>query len=288
MKKISLVLLSLAVLAGAVSCEKPDINHDGGKEIVLGFEGDGLVGVVDTKATAVTALPSSLKWGGTTGGNAAGTAAETVKWATTDGTVSSSKINTGKYQTATPTAYTYYVANQTFTAGGSMTVANNNTDIIAGRTAANSTATPSVTLNHIFARTGSLTTNITSGDGATLSNVSSKIIGKSTINGTAGPFDMKTQAWTAASTKLATATTLTGASDRYLIPGTYTIQVTATYTKDGYSKTSTKSCDVILVRNKINNMTFTWPANDGGGATQIVVSLSLTAWSNNAISANVS
>ena len=237
-----------------------------GREIVLGIE-DGFT--VDTKATAVTAIPSTLYWGATTG-----TSTETAKWATASASVSSGKISTGKFQTPTATAYNYYVASQTFTVGGDMTVANNNTDIVAGRTAQSTSTSPSVTLNHIFARTGSLTCNTQSG--YTISGVSWKIVGKSTINGTAGTFNMKSQSWTAASTKLSSDTAITSSSDMYLIPGTYTIKVTYTLTKGDWSQSFTKSGDVTIVAGKVNNVTCT---ATGGAASEIQIGLTLTAWS---------
>ena len=271
MKKIYILLLFVLSVA-VFSCNKADYVTEGDKEIVIGFDNSDEF-VVDTKATAITTLPSTLYWGGTTGGNAAGTSAETSKWATASATVSSSTISTGKYQTLTPTSYTYYVANQTFTVAGNMTVANNNTDIIAGRTAASTSTAPAVTLNHIFARTGTLTCNTQSG--YTISGISWTIVGKSDINGTAGTYNMKSQSWTAASTKLSSATAMTSSSDFYLIPGTYTIKVSYTLTKGDYVESFTKSADVTLVGNKVNNITVT---AIGGNAQQIVVSLTLTAW----------
>ena len=257
----------------APSCNKVDTLVEapemevGTREIVLNV-GDSFEAVVDTKATELTEIPASLFWGASTG-----TSTETVKWAAASKAVSSGKISTGKYQTATPTAYNYYVANQTFTVAGAMTVANNDVDIVAGRTAQNSTTTPAVTLEHIFARTGTLTCNTQSG--YTISDVSWKIVGKSTINGTAGTYNMKSQTWTAASTKLTSETVIDSDSDMYLIPGTYTLKVTYTLAKGDYKETFTKSCDVTIVGGKVNNITCTAV---GGAASGIVITVSLADW----------
>ena len=272
--RFSTVCLFLIGLVAA-SCNKlastsEPVYYSEPQEIVLQV-GDGFEAVVETKAEALTAVPTSLFWGASTG-----TSTETVKWATASKDVSGSSskiINTGKYQTATPTAYNYYVANQTFTVAGAMTVANNNTDIVAGRTAQNSTTSPAVTLNHIFARTGSLTCNAQSG--YTISAVSWKIVGKSEINGTAGTYNMKSQTWTAASTKLTSDTDIDSDSDMYLIPGTYTLKVTYTLAKGDYHETFTKSCDVTIVGGKVNNVTCT---AIGGDASEIKISVTLTAW----------
>ena len=124
-------------------------------EIILGV-GNGFEADVETKATAITSVPATLYWGATTGSTT-----ETKKWDATSASTSSNKISSGQYQTATPTAYNYYVANKTFSVGAAstMTVADNNTDVLVGRTAASTSTTPSVVLNHIFCRTGSLTLN---------------------------------------------------------------------------------------------------------------------------------
>ena len=279
--KHTLLFFTLAAAVAAVSCSKPaellsrqEASAPG--EIVIGV-GEDFSAEVSTKATAITSVPSTLYWGATTG-----TSSESSKWAATSASVSSSKINTGHYQTASPTAYNYYVANQSFSVGAttSMTVANNNTDVIAGRTASSSSLTPSVTLGHIFARTGTLTANAPSG--YTISGVSWKIVGKSDINGTAGTYNMTSGAWSAASTKLSSETSLTSSSDMYLIPGTYTIKVTYTLSKGEWSSTATKSADVALVQGKINNITGT--VNNLGGASEIVLSLSVSDWTTNNIS----
>ena len=268
MKKFSVFIIAAAVAFSFASCQKNDRipNDSEGQEIVLNV-GDSFE--VDTKATAITTVPSTLYWGASTG-----TSTESVKWSTASASVSSSKINTGKYQTATATAYNYYVANQTFTVAGDMTVANNNTDIVAGRTASSSSTTPSVTLNHIFARTGSLTCNTQSG--YSISGVTWKIYGSSSdIQGTAGTYNMKSQSWTAASTKITSETPITSSSDMYLIPGTYTIKVSYTLTKGDYSQSFTKTGTVSLTMGKVNNISCT---AIGGGASEIVLSVSLTAW----------
>ena len=153
-----------------------------------------------------------------------------------------------------------------------MTVANNNTDILAARVSSNGTAV-SVSLGHIFARTGALTLNTQSG--YTLSDVSWKIVGKSTINGTAGIYNMTTGSWTSASTKLSDQTTITSSSDMYLIPGDYTIYVTYTLTKGDYSQSFTKHGDVTLEKGKKNAITGT---AIGGAASEIVLTCTVTAW----------
>lgn len=274
---IKYLAITLLYLSSVLSCQKADpVTHDG-NEIVIGVNDEF---TVDTKATAIESIPATLYWGASTG-----TSTETVKWSAASASVSSSKINTGKYQSVTPTSYNYYVANQTFTVAGAMTVANNNTDIIVGRTASSTSTTPSVTLNHIFARTGTLTCNTQSG--YSISGISWKIVSKGSITGTAGTYNMKSQSWTASSATLSEQT-FTSLSDLYLIPGTYTIKVSYTLSKGGsgeYSQSFTKQADVTLVGGKVNNITVT---AIGGDASEIVISLSLTAWGSQTLTPSLS
>lgn len=284
-KLISAILMLSAVLVSCTKTDAPEassseVSSDGRGvfdmgEIILGVS-DGFDASVQTKATAITAVPSTLYWGASTG--SAGS--ETSKWAAVSASVSSNKIATGKYQTATPTTYNFYVANQTFSiaaAKTTMTVANNNTDILSARVSSSST-TPAVALGHIFARTG--TVNLNTQSGYSISVSSWKIVGKSEINGTAGTFNMTTNSWESASTKLTSQTSLSSSSDMYLIPGTYTIYVTYTLTKGDWSGTFTKHADVVLQQGKVNNITGT--AN-GGAASGIELSLSVTDWGTNNI-----
>lgn len=273
-KILKFPVLCLA-MAGAVlaSCNKdidtPVVPEETGGEIVLGV-GDGFEAIVDTKGTNITTLPTTLYWGATTGGNAAGSAAETVKWATASASVSSGKINTGKVQTATPTAYTYYVANQTFTAGGAMAVANNNTDILVGRTFGSNATNPSVALDHIFAALGTL--QVTSSSGTTVSNVTWKFASSGSNTGTAGTYNVRTKAWSSA-TALAETTVASG-SNLYLIPGTYTVKVSFTLTKGDWTQSYTKTATVTLQAGKTNNIA----ANFSDGASPITINVTLNAW----------
>lgn len=275
MKNLKL-FASFLVMVGAVlvSCNKnvdiPATTPETGEEIVLNVDG-AFDAVVDTKGTDITALPTTLYWGATTGGNAAGSTEETVKWATASGTVSSGKISTGKYQTSTATAYNYYVANQTFTAGGAMTVANNTTDIVVGRTFGSNASQPAVTVSHIFASMGTLTMNTQSG--YTISNVSWKIASSGSNTGTKGTYNVRTKAWS--STTAYPETAIASGSNLYLIPGTYTVKCTYTLTRGDWTGTFTKSASVTIVAGKKNNITGT---ATGGTASQIQINVTLEAW----------
>lgn len=263
--------------AALPSCNKEVTNENSirGEEIVIGM-GDSFDATVETRTTAITAVPATLYWGATKGGNAAGSANETLVWSKTSASLSSGKISTGKYQTSTPTSYNYYVTNKdnlTVGAGNTTITADNTVDALAGRTFGNSTTTPSVELQHIFSRTGSLTMSAQSG--YNISGVSWTIVGTGTVNGTAGTYDLKTGTWTSASAKLTDDTAITSSSDLYLIPGAYTVKCTYTLAKGDWSKTFTKSASVTLTQGKINNISGT---ASGGDASEIKISVTLADW----------
>ena len=273
-------LRALAPLACAVlvlpSC-MDGAEPDGPREVVLAV-GGSFEARVDTRATAVTSVPSTLYWGATTGTRGS---SEALKAGAAQKGVTSGKLATGLYQTATPTSYNHYVSNVTFTvpSTGNVTMsATNTTDVVCGWAATTSSSAPSVALDHIFARTGTLTA--TAPSGFTASNVSWKVVGKSAVNGTAGTYNLSTGAWTAASTKLTAATALTSSSDMYLIPGTYTVTVTYTLTKGDNVQTYTKSGDVNLAAGKTNNISCTLLTNT---VSEISIGLTLTAWGSEAV-----
>lgn len=274
MKK-SFIIIACAAVA-LCSCNKeqmPSVAADKGGEIILAVEGDALDLSVETKATALSAVPNSLYLERTTGT----WKSESAKNASASKSVSSGKISTGWYQTASPTAYNYYLANTaiTFAAGGSTISASNANDVIAGCTqAATTSTTPSVTLNHVFARTGSV--NATAPSGYTISNVSWKIKSTATNTGISGTYNIATGAWS--STSALSEQALTSNTDLYVIPGTYTVSVTYTLKKgDDYTATDTATGTVPLTGGKINNITAACPVI-GGGAQDIVISVSLTPW----------
>lgn len=275
-----------AACVALAACNKEEAAFVEPGEIILSIDDGSIEMTNTTKATAITAVS------GLTSVNVVRTTgtwkSETNKDSKTGVSAASGSIATGWYQTASGTAYNYYVSNSaiTFGAGGSTIAASNATDVVAGCTqAANNTTSPSVTLEHVFARTGTLTA--TAPSGYTASGVSWKIVSKSGgTGGTAGTYNIATKAWSGV-TALSTATAITGTSDMYLTPGVYTISVTYTLTKGDYSKTSTKSGDVTLVAGKKNNISCTLPV-DGPGAQGITLGVTLTNWADQAVTLTLS
>lgn len=285
MKLFHVIFISVILGAGLVSCskEQDEVSTASPQEIVLLVDDCSMDMAVETRTTAVSQVPTSLYWSATTG--TLGTS-ETSKWSSAQASVSSGKISTGKYQTLTPTSYNYYLSNVAITfgsTGSTVTADGAQTDVIVGKATSNN-GTTSITMDHVFARTGSLTCNTQ--EGYEISNVSWKIVGKSNINGTKGTYNIAKGQFTAASTKLGTATAITSSSDKYLIPGTYTVSVTYTLKKgDNYSTTLTKSGDVTLQAGKVNNISCTAV---GGSATPVDFNVSLNDWGSNDINVNFS
>ena len=277
MTKLKLYAAPLLILGFAASCAKSvEPENQNPKEIVLCVGGDTIDMQVQTKTTAITTVPSSLYYSMTTGT----IGSETSKIESASGNVGSGKIATGVYQSLTPTSYNYYVSNAaiTFAASGSTISAVNTTDVIAGKVTSKET-NPSVKLDHVFARTGTLTLNTQSG--YTLSNVSWKI--ESSTAGTGGTYNIAKNIWTSVTALSSTAITET--SDLYLVPGDYTLSVTYTLTMGDWKQTFTKKATVTLVAGKVNNISGN---ASGGNASEISITVTLTEWGTNNITATFS
>ena len=266
-------MLITGLAAGCAKSVEPENQHP--QQIVLCVGDDTIDMDVQTKATAITDIPSTLNFSVTKGESGS---SETQKTASAQASAASGKIATGLYQTANATSYNYYVSNCpiTFAASGSTVSASNATDVIAGTVTSNTTS-PSVTLDHIFARTGTLTLNTQTG--YALSKVSWSI--DSSTGGTAGTYNIATKAWSSL-TKLAS-TSITGSSDMYLVPGNYTLTVKYTLTKGDWTQNFTKKANVALVGGKINNISGT---ASGGNASEISLTVSLTPWGSTNITAD--
>ena len=269
MKKIVLAVMVFALGNLLVSCNKSvKTDAPSGEEYVLTIDDGSFDAHVDTKGTKIVSVPSTLYWGRSTG--SAGSESNLTGPNTATGV--STSIATGLYQTATPTTYNWYVANQSFTiaAGGTtIAIANNSTDVIAARVSSNA-SNVSIQLNHVFACLGTLTMNTQSGYSITVNSWHITSSGANT--GTKGTYSMTTGAW---SSTTAANEDVTSGSGNFYIPGTYTISCNYTLTKGAYTQTFTRSASVTLERGKTNNITGT---ATGGAASEIVLSVSVESW----------
>ncbi len=279
MKKFFAFLSIITLLS--VSCNKEDIKQSISsepEEIVLTVDGSGIEADVVTRVTAQSSVPSSLYFAGTTGRST-----QTSKWAPSDTkkTVSSGKISTGYYQTATPTAYNYYLSNakMTFTSSGCTVSADGtSTDVIVGVAKASTSTTPSVAMTHIFGRTGSISGSCS---GYSISNLSVTIKSNSGA-GYKGTYNIYTGTWSSVTSL--SSTTLTSSSDLYLVPGSYTITASATRTKGDYVGTVSGSTSVTLSAGKIHDIAIVFT---GDPAQPINISVSLAAWSTTTVTGTI-
>lgn len=290
MKK-KLLFIPLAVLAIA-ACSKSmetqsDSITDGSEpaidgEIAFRMEGEGINMDVVTKAAVVTSV-SNVYWICSTPASSESKVYDDHA-SSSPYSVSSNKVNTGKYWPSTSTAYRFYVSNvgMTFGASGTTVAANNGTDIVCGYAESVTYQTsPTIALNHIFARTGSI--SLSAPSGYTISGISYKIESNGTPSGTAGTYNIRTAAWSGMTALSSTA--ITGSSDMYLIPGSYKVLCTYTLTKGDWVKTYTDvPATVSLAVGKVNNMSATAPTPGSEGPKEITFSVSVTAWTNQSVS----
>lgn len=280
MKKASPIINLLLSASLAASCTSFDTEHGNTGEFTLNLEGDFPV-EFSTKAIAVTSIPQMMYWSATTGP----LTSETGKYASTMALVpSGGKISTGIMTTEIPETLNWYVSNTALSYNSGCTVIPmaSTIDVIAGMVSSDD-ASPSVTLKHIFARTGTLT--LEAQWGYELSNVSWTITGKDTIGGKeigrSGTYNISRGEFTEVSSPVSNLS-ISSSSDLYLMPGVYTISVSYTLSRmksPYYRKTFTKSADVTLVEGAVNNITGT-----AVGAPEVEVefalSVSLSPWSN--------
>lgn len=280
MKKYSILLSLFALIA--VSCNKeetPKAVSDVPQEIILNVNGAGIEADVQTRVTAVSSIPTSLYFAGTKGSGSS----QTSKWSSTSKSVSSNSISTGYYQTNPATAYNYFLSNISMSSSASgctITADGSSTDAVAGVTKASSSVNPSVTLNHIFARTGSV--SLTSEDSSYSISGASITIQSTSGTGYKGTYNIYSGTWS--NVTALSATSLTSSSDLYLVPGTYTISGSCTLSKGDYSKSISGSTTVTLTAGKINNIGIKFK---GGDAQQIVVSVTLNSWGTTSVSGTI-
>lgn len=266
MKKAFIILAGVLALA---ACQKAGVQ---GLDNSMTFRvnGENLDIQVSTKATEVTSV-SSVYWMATSGTVGSDTKVYDPKQLTVDAGV----YNTGYFWPATSVAYNYYVSNVQFAwEGAAKIAATNATDIVAGKASASYKSSPEVTLDHIFARTGSLTLN--PADGYELVGNATWKIKSNTGAGKSGSYNIGSGAWSGVTAL--SQQTFTGTDDLYLVPGSYHIDITYTLKKGDWEKQFTKGADVELVGGKKNNLTATAHAGSDG-PQEITLTVSLTPWS---------
>lgn len=262
-------------VVAAASCRKQDASSCTSESGTISFRlvGEGLE--MSVKSAAVTSL-TSVNWGATSGtrGN------DVLVYAPSAYAVSGGVVNTGLYWPKDETSYIYYASNADMVwnaSSHSMTIAaTNGTDIVSGTVSAPYKSEADITLDHIYARTGSLTLNAQ--DGYTIVGDSVWKIESNAGAGIAGTYDVGASAWLTNPSPSALASQIfTSNSDLYLIPGSYKITITYTLQKGAFVKEYTKSADVILEANTINNIVATAHVGNDG-ASEVVFNVSISEW----------
>lgn len=293
-KNLITIIAALAAVLCLPACQKegaaPEFQaaqEQGHESIVFTAMGDGFSADVQTKATSAVTSLSSFNVNCVKG--TMGSSETSVFNSAFSG---SSSYTGGKYWPATDQGYKFYASNATMTAAatGPTIAATNATDIVCAVLASPSyKASNALVFNHIFARVG--TCKISAPSGYTVSNLSVKITPK-----TGGTYSLyagngKTDGTGWSSTTNGSATTIASAlgsttdNGLYLVPGSYTLTATYTLTQGDYSESFTKTASVSLTGGKVNNISATLPA---GNAAQITFTVSVTAWTDNNITASFS
>ena len=280
MKKIFYLMAAFAALS-LVSCNKAEFENTSSKlsEMTFSVAGEGL-DIAVTKAAAVTDFDlTSVYWGAT-----AGTlGSDTEEYAPVSLSVSDGNVSTGNYWPAESIAYNYYVSNVAYSWDASnhkaiIANASNETDIVAAVASASYKSSPKVTLEHIFARTGSLT--LEPKDGYDLVGDAVWKIKSNTDAGVSGTYDIGAKAWS--NVEALSQQVFTSSSDLYLVPGSYNVEITYTLKKDAFEQQYTKSANVTLGGGVVNNIKAT--AHTGNDdPSEITLSVEVKDWEENNI-----
>lgn len=235
-----------------------------------------------------------------------------VYWAATSGTSSETKkypesgttsergvvntqsgvVKTGRYQSSNSGSLNWYVSNVSFTVpasgttGPTITASVNNTansnsvDILAGRVSS-SQLEPNIVLDHIYARTGTLSLSVSDGyefiGTPTWQIKRTSASGSSSNANMSGTYNMKTGSWSQVS-GLNGYVSFNSGSDLYLIPGSYDVQISYRLRKGDWESSSTpitKSASVNLQAGVISNITGNVT---GSGASELTLGISITQW----------
>lgn len=129
-----------------------------------------------------------------------------------------------------------------------------------------------VVFSHVFSRIGTCT--VTASSKYTVTGLTVKLTPK-----TKGTYNLATGEWSGVTAGLAvTLASALGASvdnNLYTVPGTYTVTVNYTLTRDIYSETFNKTGEVTLVAGEINDLSVALP---DGNEANLTLSVNLSKW----------
>lgn len=277
-------VLFLPLILCLSSCGKESGTSDVPEEMTFRTEGS-FDASVETKTTAVTAVPSSLFWAATDGEGAS----EKQVYASRLVALSGGEGHTDCWWPSTSKDYRFYLSNVSMSvydgAGASLSAVNTK-DVIAGSAAAPYRSVPAVALGHVFARTG--TFNLSCNTGYVVSDMRWYLESKDDNTGTAGTYNITGDTWSGC-TRLPQ-TEVTSSSDLYLIPGRYILTVVFTLSRpndDGivdYSDRFTKSAVITLVSGSRNTVNARTALDTAEG---IDVSVDLSVWDTSSLTVSI-
>lgn len=279
--RTSIFILLAAVCAASCTKVQDAVRDDG---LIVFTVNPSFDASVDTKASTVTAAElGSINVTATKGTpGSSETAVFSSALFTRD---SGGDYYGGKWWPSTDQGYHFYACNggvtQSFGSNACTVVASTDTDVVcAYLPTVMWRQKAALTFNHIFAQVG--TVSVSAPSPYTISAVSASITPK-----VSGTYDLRVGAgstdgtgWSSTVSGSVTPLSLSSSNYLYLVPGTYPVTFTYTLTVGDYTDTFTKDAEVSFVAGKVNNITATVPQ---GNAQSIVISTSLTPWTDNNI-----
>jgi len=278
------------IFTGCNKTDSPGVEQN--DEIVFRVGGAAASATVETKATAVSVTDLNVGFKVSCVKGSAG--ADTEVWSNRSFTKDGDVWKGGSWWPLTDESYRFYAVypstyTMTYAAGGPTISASTTHDIVAAYASAPTyKSSNTLSFDHIFARVKNMT--VTATGGYTISNVTINITPKvsGTYNLYAGAGHADGTGWSSTATgsavNLANATAAAGGTtktnDLYLVPGTYTLTASWRAEKDQYTEDfENMTVDVALVAGKTNNVS----VNLTGNGTEIVLTVSVTDWSDNAV-----
>lgn len=174
----------------------------------------------------------------------------------------------GKYWPGTTVTYSFYASNKiaTISFDGTYVNAEPLTDVVVAKVAsATYRQVVPLTFNHIYAKIGYC--NVIPPSGFSVSGLSVRM-----TPDTGGRYYVCDGTWdytTSSTLTLATTTGNTTSLENLIVPGTYSLSVNYTLTKDSYTESFNKSLSLTFEAGKKNNIEITLPegdlSNPGGG-----------------------
>lgn len=173
-----------------------------------------------------------------------------------------------KYWPSSDAKYGFYASNNTITAAsnGAYVSASNSNDVVVAYRAYNASdykQTIGLIFNHIFAKLGYC--KVSAPSGYSVSGLSVKMTPY-----VSGYYKIYSGTWSSKSagsqSTLTTSLNSTASAGTYVVPGTYTLTLAYTLSKDSYTEAFSKSVSVTLVAGKTNNIVLNLPDGNSSGA----------------------